>query len=173
MENTHKAIRRYFMKKIFLLGLMVMFAIGMTSAVVAPSCSTVETGTVITGKILDASTNNLISGANVKVSCNENDLFAISDANGQYSVAFSPDQCGMNDSVSVSASGDGLNGEESGVVNEKISTIVNPEYCPNCCLEIVVNVGCIDVPLIPEFGVIVALTTIFGAIGVFFFVRRH
>jgi hypothetical protein len=160
------------MKKIALymvLGLLVVSMFGMASAV--QSCSTIDVGTVINGKILNDATGVPISGANVKVSCNGKDLPTTSGSGGEYSVLFSPSQCGMNDTVVVSAdNGEGLIGQESGIVDESGST--SAESCPNCCLEFVFNVGCIDVRMVPEFGIAMGIVTLVSAVGLFFFIRR-
>jgi hypothetical protein len=34
------------------------------------------------------------------------------------------------------------------------------------------DVGIVNVPMVPEFGLVVGLTTMLGALGVFFVVRR-
>ena len=58
-----------------------------------------------------------------------------------------------------------MNGESQEIVwhteNERIE-----------CLDLVINVACGNVPLVPEFGAIVATLTIMGALGAFFVVRR-
>jgi hypothetical protein len=36
----------------------------------------------------------------------------------------------------------------------------------------IIDVACVNVPLVPEFGAIVGVLTALGALGVFFVVRR-
>ena len=31
----------------------------------------------------------------------------------------------------------------------------------------------LDIPLVPEFGVVIGILTVFGAVGIFFFVRKN
>jgi hypothetical protein len=82
----------------------------------------------------------------------------ISAEDGSYIVRFS-DACGINSIISVDAEKDGLTGSSEGVIDRDYS------------LDL--NLAIINVPLVPEFGLIVGLATIFGAVGIFFFVRKR
>ena len=155
------------MKKLYLvpvLALLVLSSLAMVSAIV-PVCATVET-TFVSGVITDATNGNApVDGADVTVDCNGNVKATTSDSSGGYEVQYDPSECDYGDPVSVSASYGGLNGESDDVdwytENSQIG-----------CLEMIINVACVDVPLVPEFGIIVAGMTVLGALGAFFLVRR-
>ncbi len=145
--------------------LMLGFASAMTDvAGAAPSCGTYET-TFVSGIITDASGENPIASAEVTVKCNNIKKETLSEADGSYSVQFEASECGAGDDVTVTARYGDLNGESQEIVwhteNERIE-----------CLDLVINVACGNVPLVPEFGAIVATLTIMGALGAFFVVRR-
>jgi hypothetical protein len=154
------------MKKIlsvFVLAAMVLAFAGMVSA--TPVCSTFET-TFVSGVITDATNGNaLVPGADVTVTCNGVVKNAISDANGGYQVSYTTLECPLNSEVSVSASFNTLTGNNEEVIWHASDTTIG-------CLQMIVNVACADVPLVPEFGLIAGLTTVLGALGAFFLVRR-
>jgi hypothetical protein len=154
------------MRKTFILpilAILTVLTVSMASAV-APICATVET-TYVSGIITDQSTGLPIEGAEVVIDCNGSIRNATSDANGGYSVQYPIAECTYGDSVSVSATYDGLTGDSNDVLWYTENKIIG-------CLELIVNVGCVNVPLIPEFGLIVGTLTIAMAITVFFVVRR-
>jgi len=79
------------------------------------SLSLVSAQTLIAGKVYDSSnleTANVVSGANVSVTCNGNTLITTSLSDGTYMVKFDVSECTPNDSVSVSS-------------NEGKATVVN------------------------------------------------
>lgn len=153
------------MKK--LLGLFVLatmlLTIGFTSA--TPVCATYET-TFVSGTITDATNGNVpVSGADVTVTCNGVEKTTTSDVNGGYSVEYASSECDEGDEVSVSATYDGLSGNSDSVEWYSENTQVG-------CLQLIVNVACADVPLVPEFGAMIGALTVLGALGAFFIVRR-
>ena len=134
---------------LIMLGLLV-FSIGAVSA-----------KTVIAGKIYNADFTDTISEADVNVLCNGNTLTAISRSDGSYNVEFdNPTDCEAGDSLTVSAVKGDLYGSETGIIHDDV-------FGNNWDLAIV------NVPLVPEFGLIVGVLTILSAVGVFFFVRRE
>ena len=151
------------MKKIFsliILGLFVILMVGVVSA---------ETG--VLGQVYDADTRIGIENANVLVSCAHNTSSGIiintrnttSISNGWYGVEF-PEigggACDDGDEVIVYATtAEGLYGESEPV-------IVVDDMIGN------LDVAIANVPMVPEFGLFMGILTLFGAIGVFFFVRR-
>jgi len=147
------------MKKILLSFMLVMslvLLVGFASAV--PVCS----GTVVGGTIYQNTITNPVSGATVTVTCNSHTQTASSESDGAYSVSFPCGECNLHDEVSVNAVKNPLTGENEGSV-----TMVYNLY-PGLTL----NVGIVNVPMVPEFGLIAGLTTVLGALGVFFVVRR-
>lgn len=124
-----------------------------------PSCTS---QTIVGGTIYQNTIENRIEGAEVWVICNEYQIYAISGADGTYSVNFDCSQCSYGDSVSVYASKNGLTGENFGKID------MTSEISENVTLD----VGIINVPLVPEFGTIIAVLTAISALGVFFVIRK-
>jgi len=149
------------MKK--LLGLFVLatmlLTLGFVSATAAPVCTS---QTVVGGTIYQNVITNGVVGADVEVTCNGVTLPTTSVANGAYSVNFDCSVCDYGDAVTVHASKDGLTGDNSGAID---MTWQIP-----CGIQL--DVGIVNVPLVPEFGLILGMATALGALGVFFVVRR-
>ena len=114
--------------------------------------------TLISGKIYNADYTQTISGASVNVDCNGHATLVVSLADGSYAAEYAEEECANGDSVSVNAQKGDLQGYASGTVGASTQ--------PGWDLAIV------RVALVPEFGAIAGLVTIFGAIGIFFYVRR-
>ena len=142
----------------------ILLTIGFASASV-PVCATFET-TFVSGTITDATNGGaVVEGADVTVDCNGHLQYATSDEFGGYSVQFPASDCTFGDDVSVSASYNSLSGNSGSVQWYTENTQVG-------CLQMIVDVACANVPLVPEFGAIVAVLTVMGALGTFFVVRR-
>jgi hypothetical protein len=136
--------------------------IGIASASVAPK------GTDISGTIyMDVNHNNVydsgdtpIDGATVTVTCNEHVAGSVtSDEYGLYSVPFNPTICPLGAQLSVSAVKGDLNGLNTGTVTDYVSNIRW-------------NIGVVDVPMVPEFGLFAGAVTILSAVAIFFVVRK-
>jgi hypothetical protein len=153
------------MKKLLSVLMLATMVLAFTGFASATTCATVET-TFVSGLISDATNGNApVAGATVQVTCDGTLKTTTSDALGGYQVEYTPAECDNGDTVSVHATYDGLSGDSSTVdwytENNQIG-----------CLELIVNVACANVPLVPEFGALVAGLTILGALGAFFVVRR-
>lgn len=175
------------MKKTFILSIVALFLLFSLSLVNAEdfeaSCSqnfNLKTGTfssnhsyctkavtMVTGKIYYENNDTSAPGADVTVTCyhgNKTSIKTTTSLNnpkifrGFYKVIFSQKECEDGDTVVVSALKGGLTGENSGIVD---NTFIKK-----------LDLAIISVPLIPEFGLLVAGLTIFSAVGIFFFVRR-
>jgi len=151
------------MKKIFsliILSLMVVSLIGIASAI---TCS--QQATTVGGTIYQEDITNFISGASVEVICNHDGIdyteTTTSGSYGEYSVLFNEYECVYGDQVTVNAQSNGLIGTNQG--------IVSMTYDLGC---LTLNVGIVNVPLVPEFGIFVGLLTILSAFGVFFIIRK-
>lgn len=147
------------MKRISSVIMLVVMVLAFAGFASAESCTS---QTVVGGIIYQDVITNPIGGAEVSVTCNEFTLETISLANGAYSVVFDVGQCDYGDEVSVSAQKASLNGDNSGNVNI--------QFTSEC--EMMINVGIVHVPMVPEFGFIIGGLTIMGALGAFFIVRR-
>jgi hypothetical protein len=144
------------MKKAFsaiALGLMMICMLGAVSA----AAST----TAIAGKIYNADFTQTISGATVIVSCDNVNQTTTSLDDGAYSVKYSGATCNNGDSLVVYAS----------KVNVGANR-VEGEIHDNIVEGLDFNLGVVNVPLVPEFGLIAGITTVLGALGLFFVVRR-
>ena len=143
-----------------ILGLMVISMLG------AVSVSASDQGTLIGGTIYtdvnnngnyDQSVDTPVNGAAVTVVCDGHSVSTTSSNGGIYGVSFSVSECNLGDLLSVSANKGSLSGSEPGEVTDHILNW---------------NVGIVNVPMVPEFGLIVGITTVLGALGMFFVVRR-
>lgn len=123
-----------------------------------PACTS---QTVVGGTIYQEELSNGIEGAGVWVTCNGETLYTTSIEDGVYSVDFDCDVCDYGDPVTVHATYQDLTGESLGEINMKSETSLGTEL----------NVGIVNVPLVPEFGTVVGILTFLGAMGVFFVVR--
>jgi len=148
------------MKKLLSLFVLatVLLTVGFVSATV-PGCTS---QTVVGGTIYQDVITNGIVGANVEVTCNGATLYTTSVTDGAYSVNFDCSVCDYGDAVTVHATKEGLSGDNSGAVD---MTWQIP-----CGIQL--DVGIVNVPLVPEFGAVVAVLTVMGALGAFFVVRR-
>jgi hypothetical protein len=144
---------------LIILGLMAILMIGAVSAVSAvPYGST----TAIAGKIYNADYTDTISGATVEVTCAGNEVTVFSLSDGTYSVQYDGSACHQGSELSVHAYKDGV-GENTVTGN------IHDNYpLP----ELDLNLGVVNVPLVPEFGTVVGVLTVLGALGMFFVVRR-
>jgi hypothetical protein len=100
-----------------------------------------------------------LSGANVTVNCNGNVLNDVSKADGGYIVQYSPASlCPDGANATVSASLNDLNGSNSGPVTKLTSKL---------------NVDVVNVAVVPELGVISAISASIIGVGAFMIVRRR
>jgi hypothetical protein len=124
--------------------------------------SGVSAKTLIAGKIYNADFSDTISGANVTITCDGNVRTKESSSDGTYSVTYletGEDGCDDGDSLTVSAVKGDLYGSQSGTIhNDAFDTW---------------DLAIVNVPLVPEFGLIAGLTAILGSLGIFFFVRKN
>ncbi len=124
-----------------------------------------DTKTIIAGKIYNSDYTATIAGANVTVTCEDSDFYGVNVENtvslsdGAYSVVFYQEYCNYGDTLTVSATYGDLYGSQSGVIHDN-------------ALPGDWDLAVVNVPLVPEFGLIAGLTTILGALGIFFFVRK-
>jgi hypothetical protein len=127
-------------------------------------CNTEET--VLGGTVYQDIIANPVGGASVEAVCHHGGtdylLTSTTLSNGKYSVVFPSNQCDFGDLVTVNAQKDALTGTNDGSITMT--------YGLPC--EITLNVGIVNVPLVPEFGVIVSVLTVLGALSVFFVVRK-
>ena len=134
--------------------------------------------TLVAGIIYENTVENGINNAEVEVICHgeHGDIirnttssksfilnrttgkFLISD--GVYRVCFSQSNCDLGDGLTVNAEKDGLMGTSTGNVDKQFFWGL-------------LDVGFINVPLVPEFGFFVGMLTILSATVVFFVVRKE
>lgn len=162
------------MKKIislFIFSLVLFSSIGLISA-----CGYHDHGdcsiekTIVEGKVYFEDTNSLAGNADVTITCyHDGNTYTKTTKTaiygflkGTYFVEFSQSQCVAGDEVTVTAYKSGMGGANEGEIIDFITTK---------CLDI--DIGIINVPLVPEFGIIICGLTIFSAVGIFFFVRRE
>ena len=141
------------MKKLYFLFMLLVLIVTVVGIVSA------EVTTVIGGNISNADFTRPVGGATVEVTCDVNTNTTTSQNDGYYAVTFDPRFCSEGNYLSVRANKTGV-GENTVIGN--IHDNVNVDL----------NLGIVNVPLVPEFGFFVGLTTVFGALGLFFYVRK-
>ncbi|MEK6935320.1 MAG: hypothetical protein AABW67_00875 [Nanoarchaeota archaeon] len=123
----------------------------------------VSATTLINGKIYNSDFSQTVSGASVIITCNGTDTSYTSLGDGSYAVTYDEAICADGNTLTVSASHPSYGiGSQTGVIN--------PDMVPDMVMTW--DIGIVNVPLIPEFGVFVGALTILSAVGIFFFVRR-
>ncbi len=154
-------------KILVLMTLLIATTLVMTSVSAVVSCGPdCDELTTVGGTIYQDNLANGVEGADVEVTCNGNTETTTSDSNGSYSVVFDEDECTNGDAVTVHAEKDALTGDNQG----SIDMTYHYDLGCFCCLDL--NVGIVNVPLIPEFGIVIGALTAISAIGIFFFVRK-
>ena len=161
-NNTFKRVpslkRMKKLVSLFVLSLMIITMLGVVSAVCTGN-------TIVGGTIYQDVVTNGVVGATVQVICSHSGTNytqnVLSIADGQYSAEFQCGQCDYGDLVTVNAQKNTLTGTNDGSVSMNYNL-------PGITL----NVGIVNVPLVPEFGLIAGITTVLGALGMFFFLRR-
>lgn len=159
------------MKKVlslFILAAFILLSISYVSACETKDCKIIKT--TIQGRVFFAETNESAGKAIVTVTCYHNGTTYTqttkSKANGankgSYSVTFPQTQCIAGDTVVVTATKNGLSGSGDDIVENKVSEA----RCPD------IDIGLVNVPLVPEFGAVIGALTVLSSVGIFFFVRR-
>jgi hypothetical protein len=146
------------MKKTLVLVFAALFVLSLASVSAA---STIIAGTTYDGA---QGIEFPITDADVVVSCNGYNVTDVSSSeDGTYSVAFDSEDCPLNSDVAVYATKGDLSGMQTG----KVGSLNIPGF--DCAL----NFEDVDVPMIPEFGLLVGGLTVIAAVTVFFVIRRN
>ncbi|MBR9705452.1 hypothetical protein GOV14_00290 [Candidatus Pacearchaeota archaeon] len=142
-----------------------LFMISSTLAMVVQ-----EPETAVCGWIYDAYTLEDITGADVVVECIHDDQQNVIETKtiewGEYCVTYDSTQCGFGDTVFVNATKGDMYGSDVGEINE------TDEYMDGNMM-VRINFGIVDVPMVPEFGLIIAGLTLISSICIFFVIRRR
>ena len=136
------------------------------------SVSVVSAETLIAGKIYNADYSDTVYNATVEVTCNGNLETTDSLSDGTYEVTYDESNCQSGDDLSVYAVCTGFQCTETDSGNN----IVGANTLGGTIHDEVFHgydLGIVNVPLVPEFGLIIGLLTILSAVGIFFFVRRE
>lgn len=148
---------------VVILSLMISF-ISANSASGCMGC----TKTLVNGIIYDGHTGESIQGAEVKITCKDDKNVRQRDSvvtgiksleDGTYFVIFDSIHCNEDDLVIVEASKNGISGNNQGIVHDKVIKSL--------------DVAVVNVPLVPEFSILIGSLTVLGALGVFFIVRKR
>jgi len=130
------------------------------------------TETIVEGKITLQANNKAVGNVAITVVCTHDKVDytrTTTSSNsralkGTYLVTFPQSQCKDNDMITVTAkTSDGSIGTSIGHVRDFIT---------EKCLDIDVALVNVKIPIAPEFNLLAGALTIFGAVGMFFFVRR-
>ena len=142
--------------KSMILMLIMLFSAGFAFAAVDINFNLDQT--VVTGKIYNADFSQTIEGANVEVTCAPGEVkTTTSRDDGSYNVVFSAGEC-TSDKVNVVAYTGDLYGSTTSVIYENVIGDL--------------DLAVANVAVVPEFGLIVGLMTMLGALGLFFYVRK-
>ena len=125
----------------------------------ANAFSTVLQYGVVVGEVTHG--GNAVVGANVSVSCNSFTLTTTTNGTGVYTVQFGNSQCLVGQTVTVNATSGSLNGSNSGLMDNGSSFG-----------GIKVDVAVVNVPLVPEFGLITGAFAALTSGGLFMIKRR-
>ena len=173
-------------KKSFVIVLVLVFSSFIVSADIEPDtvffphqfeteeeyqdhlASIVDEGfTVVYGFTRDIETDEYVDFVNVSITCfHENETYVKETNSGQWSYYFfyfnreAGENCTAGDSVNIYAQ----KGDQYGIHEGYIDNF----YFYNQDVRTK-----FDIPLVPEFGVIVGFLTIISAVGIFFVVRRE
>ena len=128
---------------VMIFSLILVSAMGLTSA-----------KTVVGGNVFDDGI--ALGGANVTVECNTYSQNNLSRSDGSYSVIFAVSECGNGDEVIATAIKGNLIGTNNATVHNLQVDSLYLAVIP-------------DIHVVPEFGMIIGILTMFSAIGVFFF----
>jgi hypothetical protein len=139
------------MKKLIPLGLLLVLSIGIISAQECINIPTLVNGVVYSGNDINSP---VVPDAQVDVTCNNNLLSDMTNAQGYYSVVYAPGECNIGSSVEACV------GETcgQGIVQD--------------CFDNPINILGIDIFNVPEFGLIAGVTAIAGALAGFMFLRK-
>ena len=115
------------------------------------------------GAVIGQVTHNSISipGANVSVLCNGNTLTTTTNPTGLYFVQFTNSVCMSGQTVTVTATSGGMSGTETGTMDNG-----------NSYGGVRVDVAVVNIPLVPEFGMITGAVTALTSGGLFLLKRR-
>jgi len=150
------------MNKAIMLVFVSIFLFSFASATYCPGCDFDNPPfgkTVIYGQITYGNNGSVVGGASVEVICNGNEKTTISGTHGYYHVLYDQSQCNYRDYATVNAQKGDLFGSKTEKVNDWKGIFVDVER--------------INVPIVPEFGIVVGMLTIMSAIVVFFVVRKN
>jgi hypothetical protein len=154
------------MKGMFILTVAVMtfsLLLSVASACITGDCTFEKT--IVRGKVFDQSTNDNVAKADVEIICHgeSGDVTKTTKTGptGRYRVVFDQNECDYGDEVTVHAEKDGLTGTSEGTINW-----TRDGYC------IDLDIGVVNVPLVPEFGAVVGVMTLMGSISIFFLIRK-
>jgi hypothetical protein len=168
----------------------IIFSLGMISACGGSNNKCPKQPlTDVNGTIYQGNLKDVVSGANVQVTCTQvivtkqcklvgtgknkklqctpitttkdHTENTVSNSKGNYSVSFSQAECSLGDKVTVIATAKNLMGTAAG-------SITNKDYLG--CLNM--DLGIVNVPMVPEFGYLAGSLTILGSVGIFFVVRK-
>lgn len=106
--------------------------------------------------------NNPVSGASMSVTCNGSTLGTTTNTSGFYLVQFPNGVCNDGQTVSVDATHNSQTGHGTGVMQDQGTVgILN------------LDVGIVNIPLVPEFGLVTGAVTLLASAGSYFMLKRN
>jgi len=142
--------------KVIIALVMIMAGIVLASAGPTPLVIPFDEIT-IWGKVWNSEHNSGVEGANITINCNNHIQNLLTVSNGNYGTNYSLYDCPHNSNVTVYA----FKGTESGTESDQVGAYGTE-----------INLTLISITLTPEFGIITGIITLFGALGIFFYMRK-
>lgn len=104
---------------------------------------------------------NPLESASIGVDCNSHHLTTSSAANGTYSVQFDNGFCTLGQTVTVTATKGSLSGSNSG-----------PMLNGGDIGQVHLDVAIVNVPTVPEFGLVTGVITLLASAGSYLILKR-
>lgn len=154
---------------VFLVGFIGFSSAGALPFECLPGTSTIGGGVFLSGDDWTTVANVTVVGECTSSILNRSVIVNTTSTEiGSYVLVFSDENmstCAVGDNIIITAFKDGMVGYENTTLTKVAGTLGDG------CMK--VNIGLTNVPLVPEFGLLVGTITILGALGMFFVIRRH
>ena len=141
-----------------ILAVAAVFTVSMRTAFAVPPLFQVG---VVAG-VVSAPGGGPSVGANISVLCNGNTLNTTTDGSGLYEVSFTGGVCEAGQNVTVTASKGGLTGIKNGTMQAN-----------GQAGYVKIDVAIVNIPLVPEFGLITGAMTFLASGGVLFLIKKR
>jgi hypothetical protein len=144
---------------VFVIALALFSFVGVKAAKAMTTAPVVQVG-VVEGLVYGQN-NAAVPGASVSVLCNGHTLPATSDPSGFYFVQYGNGLCVAGQGVTVTATKGALTGTKNGTMQADGATLI-----------LKLDVAVVNVPMVPEFGLITGAVAFLSSGGVFLALKK-